>query len=129
MATDLEQRVADLESRVAELEDIVHGGQVIPNESDLEAFIKQIDPGTHVERATAIGYYFTHETPDGAPFTVGDIKEGYEQCRIPKPANLSDVLAGAEDRDWMVRAGTKGQKQLWQVSQKGDEAVTKGFQT
>lgn len=126
--SELEERVADLEERVSELEEMVSGAQVMPSESDLESFIKQVDPGTHVERATAIGYYLTHEESDSAPFSVSDIEEGYMACRIQKPANLSDVLSGAEERGWLVRAGKRGQHQLWQISHMGDEAVMQGFQ-
>lgn len=127
MATELKERVERLEERVKELEDLVTGAEVMQSESDLESFLERVSPETHVERATAIGYYYVHNT-DRAPFTVPDIEEGYEKCRTPKPANLSDVLAGAEERGWLMRSGTKGRTQLWTVTQNGDEAVTGGFQ-
>jgi hypothetical protein len=126
MSAQLERRVEELEARVDELEDMVSGASVMTPESDLCEFLRVVDPATHVERATAIGFHLLHNEGK-VPFTVADVEEAYEKCRIPKPANLSDVLAGAAEKDWLIRKGTKGQNALWSVSQKGDEAVNRGF--
>ena len=127
MSADLEQRVEELEERVKELESAIDGAEVVSSQTDLEAFLDRVSPGTHVERATAIGYYFVHED-DSAPFTVDDVKDAYEKCRTQKPANLSDVLAGAEERGWLMRAGSEGRHQLWTVTTEGDNAVAGGFE-
>lgn len=126
MSAELEQRVEDLEQRVQELEDML-GGEVMAPSTDLEGFLDTVSPATHVERATAIGFHLVHEEDEG-PFTVGDVKDAYVECRLPKPANMSDVLAGAEEKGWLMRAGTKGQQQLWTVTRDGDDAVNGGFQ-
>lgn len=126
MSTELEQRVNDLESRLEELEEMVTGAEVLTAESDLESALSKSNPGTHVERATAIGFHLTHHE-DEAPFTIGDIEQAYEEVRIPKPANLSDVLAGAEERGWLMRVGTRGKNQLWTITRDGDTAVESGF--
>ena len=127
MSTDLEERVAELEERVEELESAIEDSSIMASQTDLEAFLGQVSPGTHVERATAIGYYFVHHE-ESAPFTVGDVKDAYEKCRTQKPANLSDVLASAEERGWLMRAGTEGRHQLWTVTTEGDNAVSGGFE-
>lgn len=127
MATsaDLEKRVEELEERVGELEDLV-SGTVVSTDSDLEAFLDRVQPGTHVERATAIGFHLMHEKGED-PFTSTDVEEAYEDSRIPKPANMSDVLNKAKRRGWVMNAGTRGQTKLWRVTKDGDEAVQGGF--
>lgn len=122
----VEQRVDELEVRVAELEEEIEDGSVTRTVSDIETFVDSVSPETHVERATTFGYFLVHEEEEN-PFTV-DLVEGlYERCRLPKPANLSDVLAGAEDRGLVTRSGTQGRKQLWTVTPDGDKAVEGGF--
>lgn len=127
MSAELKERVAELEERVAELEEMVDGAEVMPSRSDLEEFLDLVSPGTHIERATAIGYHIVHEQERG-PFTVADVKEAYADCRLTQPANMSDVLAGAEERGWLIRAGSQGQNTLWNVSRDGDEVVQEGFE-
>lgn len=127
VSMELERRVEVLESRIDELEEMVGGSEVMTTESDMETFLDRVSPGTHVERATVIGFHLVHEQQT-APFTVADIEEAYEECRIRKPANLSDVLSGAEERGWLMRSGTKGQNQLWTITRDGDAAVESGFE-
>lgn len=127
MSAELKQRVEDLEQRVEDLEEIIAGASVTQSDSDMETFLERTTPGTHVERVTAIGYYLVHEEGE-TPFTIDEVKQGYEDCRIPKPANLSDVLAGAEENGWVMRQGTRGKKQLWTVTRDGDKAVESGFE-
>lgn len=125
MSAELEERVEELERRVEDLEDML-GGEIMPSQSELEDFLDLVSPATHVERATAIGYHIVHEQERG-PFTVGDVEDAYAECRLPKPANMSDVLAGAEDKGWLIRVGKEGQTTLWNVSKDGDEVVQGGF--
>jgi hypothetical protein len=127
MSAELEERVEELETRVEELEDLVGGGGIVPSESALGDFLDLVSPGTHAERATAIGFHIVHEQ-DAGPFTVADIEDAYVNCRLPTPANMSDVLASAEAKGWLMRAGTQGQTQLWTVTKDGDDAVNGGFE-
>lgn len=124
-SSDLEERVEVLEQRVQELEELV-GGTVVTTGSDLETFLDRVQPGTHVERATAIGYHLMH-VEDEDPFTSVDVEEAYEESRTPKPANMSDVLNGAQEKGWMMNPDTRGQTKLWRVTKDGDEAVQEGF--
>lgn len=123
----LETRVEVLEERVDELENLVDDGVTRTPETDLESFVDETSPSTHAEQATTIGYYYVHETGRES-FTVSDVKEGYEECRIPKPANMSDVFAAAEDKGWLMRTGNDGNNQLWTIAKVGDEAVSGGFE-
>lgn len=123
----LEERVERLEDRVAEIEDLVSGSTLTKAKTSLESHLDTVLPGTHVERATAIAYFLVHEDEEN-PFTVADVESGYEKCRTPKPANLSDVLNGAEERGWLMRTGMKGRNQLWTITRDGDKAVESGFE-
>jgi hypothetical protein len=126
MSADLEARVAKLENRVEELESQLDG-EIMPAHSDIEGILDKVDPSTHVERATAIGFHIVHNRGQG-PFTSSEIKDAYRECRIQLPQNMSDVLANAHQRGWLIEAGKKGQVKLWNVSRDADEAVTEGFQ-
>lgn len=127
MSANLEQKVSQLEDRVEELEKMMSGATVMTSESDLESFLDMVSPGTHAERATAVGYYLVHE--DGwNPFDVEKVENGYEECRTPKPANMSDVFASAEEKGWLMRNGSQGRKQLWTITRDGDKAVESGFE-
>lgn len=127
MTSDLEDRLTKLENRVDELEERIEAGIVPVSGSDLDSFLDEVSPATHVERSTAIGFFLTHEAGRES-FDVGDVEEGYVKTRIPKPANLSDVLAGAEERGWLMRYGKEGQTQLWTITRQGDEAVQSRFE-
>lgn len=118
----LEERVQELEERVAAIEGRFESGDV-PNETpDLRTFVEQVDPTTHVKRVVTIGHYL--ETQRGYEnFTVEDIEKGYRTCKIPLPANPSDALANAEDRDWLMRDGKNEHYQLWMLTREGEQHV------
>lgn len=127
MTNELKPRVEELERRVDELEERIKSGVVPTTGSDLDSFLQDVSPATHVERATAIGFYLTHKAGQDS-FDVGDIDGGYVDARVPKPANLSDVLAGAEDKGWLMHSETRGQTQHWKITRQGDEAVKSEFE-
>lgn len=127
MMAEIGDRIEELEKRVEELENQVAKGTITPSTSDLEEFLDTVSPATHFERAATIGFYLIHERGMES-FTVGDVKEAYISCRVPKPANISDILAGAEEKGWLMRTGTEGQKQLWTITKEGDDAVNRGFE-
>lgn len=124
--TSLESRVEALEDRVDKLESKIDTTTPSRTESDMATFLNEKAPGTHVEQVTALGYYLVHIRGEES-FTISDIQEAYDRCRLPDPANMSDVLAGAEDNGWLKRTGTHGRKQLWTVTPGGDKAVEGGF--
>lgn len=125
--TSLERRVEELEARVDDLESEIDTVPPSRSETGIETFLNSKEPGTHVEQVTTLGYYIVHIDEEDA-FTINHIQEAYDQCRLPDPANMSDVLAGAEDKGWLKRKGTHGRKQLWTVTPAGDEAVEGGFE-
>lgn len=127
MSEALEQRVEALEERVEKLEEKIQPSSSRSISGSLANFLNDIEPGNHYQRATTIGYYLLHEQEQDS-FDIDDIEGGYNDCRISKPANFSDVLAGAEDKGWTMRYRREGQKQLWKITSKGDEAVEGRFE-
>ncbi|WP_152043483.1 hypothetical protein [Salinigranum salinum] len=118
----LQKRVQDLEERVATIEERFESGDVPDETVGLRAFVEQVDPATHVERAVTIGYHL--ETQQGQEnFTIEDIEEGYRTCKIQKPANTSDSLANAEERGWLMRDGKDEHYQLWMLTREGEQHV------
>lgn len=118
----LQEQIHDLEERVVALEQKFDTGDVPEETSDLRAFVEEYNPSTHIERATAIGYHLEkHQGYEN--FTIEDIEEGYRACKTQKPSNPSDVLAGAEERGWMMRDGKEEHYQQWVLTREGEQLV------
>jgi hypothetical protein len=118
----LQERVQQLEERVATIEERFESGDVPDDPADLRTFVEQVDPSTHVERVVTIGYHL--EIQQGREnFTLEDIEDGYRTCKIQKPANTSDVLANAEEREWLMRDGKDEHYQLWMLTREGEQHV------
>jgi hypothetical protein len=124
MSEALEHRVEELEDRVESLEEKIQGGDSPTHFDDgsLASFLQKVEPANHYQRSTAIGYHLLHKEGQDS-FDVNDIEDGYNDCSISKPANFSDVISGADEKGWSMRYRMEGQKQLWKITPKGDEAV------
>ena len=118
----LQERVQQLEERVVTIEERFESGDVPDDPADLRTFVEQVDPSTHVERVVTIGYHL--EIQQGREnFTLEDIEDGYRTCKIQKPANTSDALANAEEREWLMRDGKDEHYQLWMLTREGEQHV------
>jgi len=116
--TDVKARIEELESRVSELEKLIHDGQAGDGITGMREFVNDVDPGAHTERALAIAYYLD-QYQGQENFTSTDIEEGYRTCRVQKPANMSDVLAGLEEQGWVMDDGEDGQARLRRLTTTG----------
>lgn len=125
---ELRNRVEALESRVNELEEKAESGGLESKNTDMREFVNNIDPGPHTQRATTIGFYL-EQNEHFDSFTSKDIEDGYVECKIAGPENMSDTLAGAEGRDWVMRVGESDEYQLWTLTQEGEAAVESSFNT
>lgn len=115
----LEQDVEELKERVSRIESLLEAEPERAEEvQSLGDFLDEKQLSTHNERAVAIGFYL-EEFEGQDSFTVNDIEDGYRTARIPLPANMSDVLAKCEARDWVMHIGTSGQTKQWQLSNEG----------
>lgn len=114
---ELKERVSELEHRL--------NGQARPEAAEgIREFVESFDPSSHTERSLGIAYYL--ESYRGKEsFTVGDIEEGYRECRVKPASNMSDVLGRMEGRDWLLRDGKDGQTQLWRLTATALDSVQK----
>jgi uncharacterized coiled-coil DUF342 family protein len=119
----LRQELEELKERVEALEEKVEDGSTtISRSMDLSTFIQEFGPNSHPERIAAIAYYReAYEREE--TFTTSDIREGYERARFQRPSNLSDSIAGAENKGWVHRKGKDGQATVRQLTNKGVEMV------
>lgn len=124
---EFNERFSKLEHRVDTLEEHFDSGEAEVKVSDLNEFLTRVDPDTHVERVTAIADYLVREE-EIDPLTVGDFEDAYLEVRIPKPANMSDILSKAENREWIMRHSKEGQHVLWTIAQPGRDAIDRGFE-
>lgn len=119
---ELRSQMNQLQERVTELERRLDGDEEPEAAEGIREFVESFDPSSHTERALSIAYYL--ETyRDKEEFTVGDIEDGYQECRVKPASNMSDVLGRMEGRDWLLRDGTNGQTQLWRLTATALETV------
>ncbi|ELZ96087.1 hypothetical protein C440_05340 [Haloferax mucosum ATCC BAA-1512] len=123
--TDFKKRLSDLEDRVSSLEGQIAGQAQPASKSEIRSFVEDWDPDTHKERAVVIGYFIEHGRGENN-FTVEDITDGYRECKIQEPANMSDILAGAEKEGLAMRDGKEGRLQNWVLTADGEKFVTEG---
>lgn len=118
----LREEVADLRQRVEKLEEMANEGVIQRDLTDLQTFVKNTNPDTHTERALSLGYYLVHvEGTD--PFEKRDIEDMYNRARFKPPANMSDVLAGAEENEWIFRVENGANRVKWSITSKGNDTV------
>lgn len=120
---ELRQEVEELKERVDALEEMVEDDSAtISRSMDLSTFVHKFDPSNHPERIAAIAYF--REAYEGEEtFTTPDIREGYERARLQKPSNISDSIAGAENKGWVQRTGKDGNTPVRQLTKKGMDMV------
>lgn len=119
---ELRSQVKQLQERVTELERHLDGKEEPEVADGIRKFVESFGPSSHTERALSVAYYL--ESYRGKEnFTVGNIEDGYRECRVKPASNMSDVLGRMEDRDWLLRDGTNGQTQLWRLTATALETV------
>jgi|GEM_PF-2017184 len=102
---DLEAEVDELRERVERLESLVEDDpESVEHVPDISTFVVDADPSSHPERALLVAFYL-EEYEGQTTFTTNDIEDGYADARMQTPANLSDVLAGCEDKGWVLENG------------------------
>ena len=112
-----------LRSRVAELEkQIQDGGSAFTTASDLRSFVEATDPSSNTERALAICYYLEFHD-DSKGITSRKLDERYKECRLPPPANSSDVLRRAGENGWLMRRDEEEGSTLWCVTADGQQII------
>jgi hypothetical protein len=94
--------------------------------ASLAEFVKMRgDPKEHTDLAMIFAYWlFKRENMES--FNVKDLENCYSQTRIPKPANLSDVMNRNQGKGLVVRTeGRKDNLVAWAITRSGEEYVEK----
>jgi hypothetical protein len=123
--SELRAEVEELRERVAALESRFDTEGTPDETLTLRSFYDDVDPSTHTERVVTIGYYLDHHQGE-SNFTIEDIEDGYRSCKVQPPANMSDSLAGAEEKGWLMRDGKDEHYQLWMLTRDGEAFVEGG---
>lgn len=122
--SDLRERIETLESRVSDLEELAKSGELEDDTSAMREFVEEADPDNHIERAVVIGRFLERFSGQKS-FQTSDMSEGYETCRVPLPANMSDVLQQAEERELIMPTDSDSQRKSWKLTAEGEELVEK----
>lgn len=94
--------------------------------TSLAEFVKlKGDPKGHIELTAIFAYWlFKRENMDS--FNFKDMESCYSQTRIPKPANLSDVINRNQGKGLFVRSeAEKDGLVAWRITRSGEEYVEK----
>ncbi len=77
---------------------------------------------SHTDKVLAIAYYYLHAKSETV--TRPEIEEAYATSRLPRPQNLSDVIAKCVRKGYLVdsREQKEGQK-AWQITPTGEKYV------
>lgn len=118
----LREEISELTERVDEIERRMNQEGEQTYTGDLREFVESFQPDSHTERSLAIAYYI-EQFRGQENFTVDAIKDGYRECRVKSPANMSDVLGGMEENEWLLRDGKEERKQLWRLTATAQEEV------
>jgi len=83
------------------------------------------DPKEHTDLAMIFAYWlFKRENMES--FNIKDLDSCYSQTRIPKPANLSDVMNKNQGKGLVVRSeGRKDNLVAWAITRSGEDYVEK----
>jgi len=81
-------------------------------------FIEEENLKSHKEYIVGMAYYL-YKFEDVDPFNVDDIKNMYNEARIPPPKNVNDFIAKLCKQGFFVEAGTKDGLKAWKISIKG----------
>lgn len=88
----------------------------------INEFLASKNVKSHTDRILATAYYYLRNSDQ--PITKSEIEEVYRRTRIPRPKNLSDLIAKLVRRGYFVDSpgGQKGQK-AWQITPTGEKYV------
>ena len=79
-------------------------------------------PKGHTDLTVMFAYWlFKKENMER--FNAKDIENCYSLARIPKPANISDIMNKNQRKGFLMRSGKKYEKIAWSITRSGEEYV------
>jgi len=110
-----------MEYKKAEPRVIATGAKTLPD--SLVEFLKNKgNPRRHTDRAIVFSYWLFHKE-NMETYNVDDIAKCYDEARITKPRNLTDVMNKLQAKGYVKPAGEKESKKSWVITQSGEEYV------
>ena len=98
----------------------------VPMPSTVSEFLATAAPRSHVDTVVQMAYYLWR-SGDTAGVTIEELLGAYAQARLKKPKNVSDVLATAIRKGYLVEAAQKKDgKKCWLITQTGEAFVEAG---
>ena len=83
-------------------------------------FREKGEPRRHNEKVVVFAYYLTKSGMES--YNIHDIEQCYDEIRITKPANFSDVM-NSVNVDYLVIAPNKDDRKAWIISYDGEKHV------
>lgn len=104
---------------------VVPQAKVLPD-SLVEFLKKKGNPRSHRDKAVIFSYWLFHKE-NMTSYNVDDIAKCYDEARISKPKNLTDIMNKLQSppKGYVKPAGEKDGKKAWVITQSGEEYVEK----
>lgn len=82
------------------------------------------NPKNHPDIAILFSYWL-NKKKNLDSYNIDDIKKCYDEARITKPKNITDVMNRLQAKGYLEHKGEKDGKKAWIITQTGDEYVEK----
>ena len=107
-----------IESKKVKLEAVAARAKELA--SSLVEFLKNKgNPKKHTDRALIFSYWLFHRENMQA-YNVDDIAKCYDEARITKPKNLTDIMNKLQAKGYVKPVGEKDGKKAWVITQSGE---------
>ena len=90
--------------------------------TSIAEFLARLNPQSYPERITGIAFHTLHSNDDERLIRA-DFFEALSRARIPKPQNLSDVIAQCVRKGHLMDAEPKDGQKTWKITQTGERFI------
>lgn len=110
-----------MENKIVEPRAMTIGAKTL-SDSLVEFLKNKGNPKSHTDRAIVFSYWLFHKE-NMETYNVDDIAKCYDETRIIKPKNLTDIMNKLQAKGYVKPAGEKEGKKCWVITQSGEEYV------
>ena len=109
--------------KMRKTEERIEGGTVALPESAAELLRLKGSPKRHVDISIAFSYWLFKKRGTDI-FNINDIGECYNEARLKKPANTTDVMNRNQQKGYLVPAEEKKDNlKAWKITPSGEQYV------
>jgi Cdc6-like AAA superfamily ATPase len=98
--------------------------KTVPRVSLVEFLKSKGNPKNHMDISLIFSYWLFHKE-NMESYNIDDIQKCYDEARISKPKNPTDIMNKLQGKGYVKPAGEKDGKKAWVITQSGDEYVEK----